>query len=109
MKKIIKTTIIIILLLLNLNYVSIAQSMTIQTDKNSIQKDEEIILKINIQNTSIASLTLQIYFDTTKLEYIKGPENSNYINNSIIYTWVDSDGKNNTQLEIGDFILKAIR
>lgn len=109
---IIACTVIIITMLINLliNQTSLAQTkMQIISDKQTIKKDEEINIKIQIADTPIAACTLEIYFDWAKLEYIKGPENSNYSNNRIIYTWVSSTGKNQQGIEVEGFQFKVLQ
>lgn len=109
---IIACTVIIITMLINLliNKTSLAQTqMQIISDKQTIKKDEEINIKIQIADTPIAACTLEIYFDSSKLEYIKGPENSNYSNNRIIYTWVSSTGKNQQGIEVEVFQFKVLQ
>lgn len=105
-------TVIIISMLINLliNQTSFAQTKTnIISDKETIKKDEEINIKVQIADTPIAACTLEIYFDSSKLEYIKGPENSNYSNNRIIYTWVSSTGKNEQGIETENFKFKVLQ
>lgn len=105
---IITCTLIIITLLIN--QTSLAQTqIQIISDKQTIKKDEEINVKIQIVDTPIAACTLEIYFDSSKLEYIKGPENSNYSNNRIIYTWVSSTGKNQQGIEVEGFQFKVLQ
>lgn len=111
-KSIIICTVIIISMLINLliNQTSFAQTkMNIISDKETIKKDEEINIKVQIADTPIAACTLEIYFDSSKLEYIKGPENSNYSNNRIIYTWVSSTGKNEQGIETENFKFKVLQ
>ena len=99
-------------MLINLliNQTSLAQTqMQIISDKQTIKKDEEINIKIQIADTPIAACTLEIYFDSSKLEYIKGPENSNYSNNRIIYNWVSSTGKNQQGIEVEGFQFKVLQ
>ena len=83
-------------------------NMQIISDKSVIEKDEEINISINIDNTEIAALTLEIYSDNTKLEYISGPENSNNVSSRILYTWVSEQGENVDKLSIENFKFKAL-
>ncbi|MCI8361933.1 MAG: hypothetical protein HFJ41_02065 [Clostridia bacterium] len=109
---IITYAVIIITMLINLliNQTSFAQTqMHIIPNKEIITKDEEINIKVQIVDTPIATCTLEIYFDSSKLEYIKGPENSNYSNNRIIYTWVSSTGKNEQGIETENFKFKVLQ
>lgn len=101
---------ILIIITLLMNQASFAQNqMHIISDKETMKKDEEINIKVQITDTSIAACTLEIYFDSSKLEYIKGPENSNYSNNRIIYTWVSSTGKNEQGIETQYFKFKVLQ
>ena len=112
MKKIknIIITFILILITLLMTSTSFAQNqIQIISDKQTIKKDEEINIKVQIPDTPIAACTLEIYFDTSKLEHIKGPENSNYSNNRIIYTWVSSTGKNQQEIETQNFQFKVLQ
>lgn len=107
MKKIISLLILIsIVIFSNISFAE--NEIEIYTDKNIIKKDEEFLLNVKISNTKIASFTLEIYFNMEKLEYIKGPSNSNFSNNRVIYTWVDSDAKDNKEIQIKDFNFKAL-
>lgn len=112
MKKIknIIITFILILITLLMTLTSFAQTqIQIISEKETIKKDEEINIKVQISDTPIAACTLEIYFDSSKLEYIKGPENSNYSNNRIIYTWVSSTGKNQQGIETQNFQFKVLQ
>ena len=112
MKKIknIIITFILILITLLMTLTSFAQTqIQIISEKETLKKDEEINIKVQISDTPIAACTLEIYFDSSKLEYIKGPENSNYSNNRIIYTWVSSTGKNQQEIETQNFQFKVLQ
>ena len=85
--------------LANTNYTNTDNNLT--TSKNIIEKNETFDLKINFTNPNIASFTLNIFFDEHILEYLNNVENSNYINNKIIYTWTTNDF-NNLQNELND-------
>lgn len=101
---------IILLVIILFNNICFAESeIIIKTDKDRVKSEEEVSLEIQITNTKIASLTLDIYFDLEKLEYISGPENSNFSNNRIIYTWVDSKAKENKEIDIKGFRFKALK
>ncbi len=109
MKKI-KNAIILFILIILVNTLSFAQAkMDIISNKEIIKKDEEVNIKIQISDVQIAAFTLEIYLDSSKLEYLKGPENSNYSNNRIIYTWVSSTGKNERGIETEEFTFKVLQ
>lgn len=105
MKRIIVSLIILLALLTTISFAETEIEMI--TDKDYIKKDEEINVEVNITNTNVAALTLEIFFDNTNLEYIGEIENANYSNNRIIYTWVSEDGKNKNIVNIGIFKFKA--
>ena len=73
----------------------------LEVDKKNPQAGEEIILSIRTENVSVAAGTLWIYFDSENLELIEKPENSNVVNNTIVYTWFQENGKNRS----GDFTI----
>lgn len=100
--------ILITLLFINTNK-SFAQSqIQVNSNKNTIQKEEEIEIQIKITDTEIATGKLEIYWNTEKLEYISGPENSNKLDNRILYTWVNSNAKNIEEINIEKFTFKGI-
>lgn len=108
MKKI-KITLISILAILILHNVSLAESiMQIISDKVEIEAEEEVQVSINIKDTEVAVLTLELYWDNSKLEYISGPENSNNLGNRALYTWVSENAKDLNELSIENFTFKGI-
>ena len=109
MKKLLFIIINLIVILTIYNNICLAKTnLIIEADKYRINKDEEVSVTINIENASIAACTLEIYFDVTKLELISSPENSNYSNNRILYTWVSDTGKGQENLQIEEFTFKSI-
>ena len=111
MKNRIKVKILItflFILFLHTNICRAQSEIKIIADKEIIQKDETIEIKVEINDTPIAAFTLEIYWDNSKLEYIQGPENSNHANNRILYTWVNSNGINAQRVDVGNFVFKGI-
>ena len=109
MEKRITVLLILILLFLITSHKSMAQSqISLISDKEEIKKDEEINIIIDLNNIDVASFTLEIYWDESKLKYISGPENSNYSNNRVLYTWVNDKGVNTNDIVIDNFIFKAL-
>ncbi len=105
-------TIIFIIILLNLLITKKCYAetqMNIISDKKEMQIDDEINIKMEITDAQIAAFTLEIYWDSSILEYIKGPENSNNSNNRIIYTWVSNTGKNQQDIETEQFQFKVLK
>lgn len=107
-KKLFIFLITIILLIINMN-TSLAQSqMQIITNTNIIKKGEELKLQIEVKDVSIASMTLEIYLDKTKLEYKKGPENTNDAGDRILYTWVNDKGENSNNIITDEFVFQGL-
>lgn len=94
-------------LFLNTNICSAQSQIKIISEKEIIQKDETVEIKIEINDIPIAAFTLEIYWDNSKLEYMQGPENSNYSNNRILYTWVNNNGRNMQTVDVGTFVFKG--
>lgn len=110
MKQRINRVIVSTLLLLTLGNVCYAQgNIEIVPLQEITEKEQEISVKIQINNTEVAACTLEIYWDMENLEYVRGPENSNYSNHRILAMWVSEDGEDKTQLEIGDFVFKVLQ
>ena len=109
MKNRIKVKILITFLLILFLHTNICRAQSeikIIADKEIIQKDETVEIKIEINDIPIAAFTLEIYWDNSKLEYMQGPENSNYSNNRILYTWVTNNGRNMQTVDVGTFVFK---
>lgn len=113
MKKVISIILIFIIVIslsISISNISLAaENLTIKTDNQTIQINENFKIYINIGNIKVASYTLNIYFDNDKLEYISGPENTNVVNNRIINVWYNQTGGNNTRQnqDIAVFEFKA--
>ena len=107
--KIISLLVIVILILSMRNKVFAKGEVYLVTDNSNILKGEEFKINIELKDTSVAAFTVQIYFDSSKIEYLSGSENSNYINNRIVYTWFDENGGASPieNGKIGEFLFKA--
>ena len=81
-----------IFVLILLSNTVLASEIIITPSTEKVEKGEIFKFYINSNNLDIAALTMQIYFDSTKMEYIKENENTNLLENSILYTWVDENG-----------------
>lgn len=100
---------IFILLFLIVNSVVFAESkINIVSNKEQVEKGEEFEIKVNLNYIPIASFTLEIFWDNTKIEAVSLPENSNIIDNIIRYTWVSENGRNNENVESKPFVFKAL-
>lgn len=77
-----------------------ASDITINPSIDQVEEGETFSVYINSNDLNIAALTMQIYFDSNKIEYIKENENTNLLENSIVYTWVaENGGKEKKQTE----------
>lgn len=85
---------IISLLLLNVDVSFAKENVELIVDRDNIIKEQEFKMNINITDANVAAFTVQIYFDTSKVEYVSGPDNANYVDSRIIYTWFDENGGN---------------
>lgn len=112
MKRINKIFILLILIFtifLNNKIIYAEEEMQIFSNKNEVEAGEEIEVNIEIENPDVQALTLEIYWDRAVLEYISGPENSNNLENRIIYTWINENGENYETISIGTFVFKALQ
>lgn len=76
-------------------------------NKEVLQVGEELQVSINLSDVDVAGFTFNIFFDRDKLEYIGGPENSNNIDDQIIYTWVSETGENVQSVEAETFFFRT--
>lgn len=74
------------------NYSQAAGTVSLTTNKTSAYVGDEFSISVNLSGASVATLTTRITVDTSKVEYISGPSNSNYSNGRVIYTWTDPNG-----------------
>lgn len=82
--------------------------VNVTTDKDLVEKGDEIEVTIQLKNTKTAAFTLNLSFDDSKVEYVSGMENSNLVENRIIYVWYDTQGgKSAKQGELAKFKFKA--
>ena len=106
-KTVVMLIILILLLLLGMNKSLAESKMEIIADNEVIKQGEETKIRIELNNTNVAAFTLEIFWDNTKLEYISGPENSNYSNNRIIYTKVNDKGVSEDTIDVDGFVFKG--
>lgn len=83
-------------------------TILLETNKNIIEQGEEIEITLKIENNFTAAYSSNLYFDSTKFEFISGPENINIQENCIISVWYDEQGGSGAkQGELAKFIFKA--
>lgn len=94
MKKILNCSVIIfisiIFILISSN--SYANTAFLTTTTTHLEKDTLFEISINIDDISVAATSCELTFDSDFLEYVKGPDNSNQIENRILYVWYDANG-----------------
>ena len=93
----------------NIGKVQATGSVSLSSNKSKCTVGEEFIINVNISGMSAVSLTVKLNVDTSKVEYVSGPQNSNFVNGRVIYTWTDSSGGSNpkTSGTIASFKFKA--
>lgn len=69
-----------------------AGSVSLTSNKSSVNVGEEFSVSISLSNATVASLTARVAVDTSKVEYVSGPSNSSFKNGRAIYTWTDPNG-----------------
>ena len=101
----------LVLSFLCFNGISNASSMGnayLSSNKEVVETQEELEITLNIENVKTVALTAYLTYDTSKLEYISGPENINIKQNQIIFVWYDETGGNNPKEgELAKFKFKA--
>lgn len=108
--KIIIQFIIFAVIILLCNKVN-AASINLSPNKSSVTVGDEFTISMNLSGASLASLNVKITVDTSKVEYISSnePNNTNFNNGRILYTWTDASGGSNPKTDgtIVTFRLKA--
>ena len=64
----------------------------LQSDKDNVIIGDEFEVSFNLKGINTSAYSIEIFFDTTKLEFVSGPENSNVIGNKVKIVWYDSNG-----------------
>lgn len=98
----------IFLIFFNITYASTIGTVYLSSNKDVLEKGEEIEITLCIENVKTAVFTSYLYFDDLKLEYVSGPDNTNIIENRIIYVWYDETGGNSPKEgELAKFKFRA--
>ena len=64
----------------------------LQSDKDNVIIGDEFEVSLNLKGINTSAYSIEIFFDTTKLEFISESENSNVIGNKVKIVWYDSNG-----------------
>lgn len=111
MKKRIITLLVIIFILIgicNRHYALETAIVYVESNKNIVEKGEEIEITVNLKNSKTAAFDFSLYYDNTKWEYLSTIDNTNVKDNYIIYVWHDKEGgKSSKQGELIKFKFKA--
>ena len=95
LKRYILVSLIFLIILLIPYKVFAAGNVSVVSNKGSVANGEEFDVSVNLSGIPACAFQLELSFDGNKLEYISGPENSNMVSNTALYTWVDSTGGSN--------------
>lgn len=89
--------------------VQAAGNVGLTANTTSVNIGDEFTISISLSGAEVASLTARVTVDTSKVEFVSGPSNSNFRNGRIIYTWTDPNGGDSplTGGTIATFTLKA--
>lgn len=83
-------------------------SVYLESNKNNVEKDEEIEITVNLSGNETAAFNILLNFDDAKWEYISDIESANVENGNILYVWYDEAGGSNAkQGELVEFKFKA--
>lgn len=109
MKKIIISIIVMIVYFIIFSQVEAAGTVSLNASKSSVNIGDTFTVSINLSGASVATLTARVSFDTSKVDFVSGPSNSNYSNGRVIYTWTDPTGGDSplTGGTIATFTFKA--
>ena len=64
----------------------------LQSDKDNVIIGDEFEVSLNLKGINTSAYSIEIFFDTTKLEFISESENSNVIGNKVKIVWYDTNG-----------------
>lgn len=84
--------IISFIVICNLNSCFATETIIFEAEKEIVEKNEEFEILITIDNPKIVAFTLNIYYDTSKIDYISDFENINFSHDRLIYVWFDENG-----------------
>lgn len=89
-------------------YANTTGTVYLESNKDTIEINEEIEISVNIENFKTSAYTLYLYFDDNKFQYVGESNNINIEGNRIIYVWYDEQGGNNPRSgKIETFKFKA--
>lgn len=82
-------------------------NIELTASSNSIIIGDSFTVDVFSNGDAISAIDLKLYFDSEKLEYLSGPDNSNYIDNNIIYSWYNESGDSKSNFSLDSFTFRA--
>lgn len=93
---------------LNVSYATKTGTVYIESNREIIEKDEEVEITVNLKDAKTAAFNFSLYFDETKFEVVSFPENANVVGNEIFFVWFDvTGGKSPIDGELVSFRFKT--
>lgn len=90
--KIIITIIIFAIIIFLTTKTQAVGSVSLSSSKSKLKVGEEFTISVNLSGAEVATLTARVTADISKVQYISGPANSNFVNGKVIYVWTDTTG-----------------
>ncbi len=67
-------------------------TVSLEADKSIIEVEEQLEISLNIDSEKVAAFYANIYFDSSKFEFVSGPETINVEENKVNLVWYDLEG-----------------
>ena len=107
-KKIINLFIVIIIFWVSIVYAESTAVVYLESNKQELQIGNEVEISVNLENAKTVACNFSLFFDNSKMDYVSNIDNTNVIDNRIIFVWNDSKGgKEPKDKEIALFKFKA--
>lgn len=91
-----------------ISYGTATGTVYLESNKQVVEKEEEIEISVNLKDAKTAAFSFWIYFDEAKFDYVSNIENANKMENRIVYVWYDTlGGKGAKDGELVKFKFKA--
>ncbi len=103
--------VILFLLVVSLNLSCIAKTDTVvylETDKNVIEKENEIEITFSIRGEDVVAYYANLYFDNSKFEFISSSNSAKVDGSKVNVVWYDTEGgKGAKEGILGKVVFKA--
>ena len=108
--KILILEIVILLISIFFNFSFAQEKILVESDMIAVEKGQKFNIAIKVEDSNICATSLKLFYDESKIEFVKGPDNSNRVKNAIIFIWFDETGGrkplNNGEIASFEFIAK---